>query len=131
MRILVVEDEIKTADYLQKGLSESGYSVDVAHDGLVGQQRISEEHFDLIILDVIPPMLTGGAHPTLADLAIVCELHQIMAVGYWFENYPHVKAWLHAMAERPHVHAVSEEIRAQGQEIKTQNSDYLALDAFG
>lgn len=59
MRILVVEDEVKTADYLQKGLSESGYSVDVAHDGLAGQQRISDEHFDLIILDVMLPGMNG------------------------------------------------------------------------
>lgn len=36
MRILVVEDEVKTADYLRKGLSESGYHVDVALNGLDG-----------------------------------------------------------------------------------------------
>ncbi|MBY5927317.1 MULTISPECIES: heavy metal response regulator transcription factor [Halomonas] len=59
MRILVVEDEIKTADYLHKGLSESGYRVDVAHDGLAGQQRIRSEHFDLIILDVMLPGMNG------------------------------------------------------------------------
>lgn len=59
VRILVVEDEIKTADYLHKGLSESGYRVDVAHDGLAGQQRIRSEHFDLIILDVMLPGMNG------------------------------------------------------------------------
>ncbi|MGK0547632.1 heavy metal response regulator transcription factor [Halomonas cupida] len=59
MRILVVEDEIKTADYLHKGLRESGYRVDVAHDGLAGQQRIRSEHFDLIILDVMLPGMNG------------------------------------------------------------------------
>ncbi|MCX2525382.1 glutathione S-transferase family protein [Larsenimonas rhizosphaerae] len=77
------------------------------------------------------PALAGDGHPTLADLAISCELHQIMAVGYRFKNYPHVKAWLEAMAERPHAHAVGDRIRAQGHEIREQNSDYLALDAFG
>ncbi|MBA1320069.1 DNA-binding response regulator, partial [Pseudomonas monteilii] len=34
MRVLVVEDEIKTAEYLQQGLSESGYVVDIVHNGV-------------------------------------------------------------------------------------------------
>ena len=55
MRILVVEDEVKTADYLRKGLSESGYHVDVALNGLDGQHLAREFEFDLIILD--PPSL--------------------------------------------------------------------------
>jgi len=53
MRILVVEDEFKTADYLRKGLSESGYLVEVALNGLDGQHLIQESEFDLIILDVM------------------------------------------------------------------------------
>ncbi|MGC3873123.1 heavy metal response regulator transcription factor [Halomonas sp. GXIMD04776] len=59
MRILVVEDEAKTADYLRKGLSESGYRVEVARDGLDGQHLIQEFEFDLIILDVMLPGLDG------------------------------------------------------------------------
>ena len=59
MRILVVEDEAKTADYLRKGLSESGYQVEVARDGLDGQHLIQEFEFDLIILDVMLPGLDG------------------------------------------------------------------------
>ncbi|MCM2973296.1 glutathione binding-like protein [Larsenimonas suaedae] len=75
-------------------------------------------------------MLPGGEHPTLADLAIGCELYQIKAVGYRFGAYPRINAWLSELAARPHFSAVSEEIDALGQEIKTQESDYLALDAF-
>jgi heavy metal response regulator len=59
MRILIVEDEAKTADYLHKGLSESGYLVEVASNGLDGQHLIQECEFDLIILDVMLPGLDG------------------------------------------------------------------------
>ena len=59
MRILVVEDEFKTADYLRKGLSESGYLVEVAVNGLDGQHLIQESEFDLIILDVMLPGIDG------------------------------------------------------------------------
>ncbi|WP_422909913.1 heavy metal response regulator transcription factor [Pseudomonas sp. MAC6] len=59
MRILVVEDEVKTADYLNKGLSESGYRVEIALNGLDGQHLVQEHEFDLIILDVMLPGLDG------------------------------------------------------------------------
>lgn len=59
MRILVVEDEVKTADYLRKGLGESGYLVEVALNGLDGQHLVQESEFDLIILDVMLPGLDG------------------------------------------------------------------------
>ena len=59
MRILVVEDEFKTADYLRKGLSESGYLVEVALNGVDGQHLIQENEFDLIILDVMLPGVDG------------------------------------------------------------------------
>lgn len=59
MRILVVEDEVKTADYLRKGLGESGYRVEVALNGLDGQHLVQEGEFDLIILDVMLPGLDG------------------------------------------------------------------------
>ncbi|PTQ70036.1 heavy metal response regulator transcription factor [Pseudomonas sp. GV071] len=59
MRILLVEDEVKTADYLRKGLSESGYLVEVAGNGLDGQHLAQEHSFDLIILDVQLPGIDG------------------------------------------------------------------------
>jgi len=59
MRILVVEDEVKTADYLRKGLGESGFMVEVALNGLDGQHLAQEYEFDLIILDVMLPGLDG------------------------------------------------------------------------
>lgn len=59
MKILVIEDEVKTAKFLKKGLSEAGYMVDVARDGLEGLHLSSEVDFDLIILDVMLPALDG------------------------------------------------------------------------
>lgn len=59
MKILVVEDEAKTAKFLKKGLSEAGYVVDVAADGLGGLHLALEVEFDLIVLDVMLPALDG------------------------------------------------------------------------
>lgn len=59
MRILVVEDETKAADYLQKGLSESGFVVDAAHRGEDGLHLALTEAYDLIVLDVMLPGCDG------------------------------------------------------------------------
>jgi len=61
MRILVVEDEHKTAAYLQKGLSESGFLVDVARRGDDGLELALERDCDLVILDVMLPERDGWA----------------------------------------------------------------------
>lgn len=59
MRILIVEDEQKTAAYLQKGLAESGFIVDHASNGEDGLFLATHHHYDLIILDVMLPKLDG------------------------------------------------------------------------
>ena len=59
MRILVVEDEAKTAKFLKKGLCEAGFVVDVAGNGLDGLYLALELQFDLVILDVMLPELDG------------------------------------------------------------------------
>jgi two-component system copper resistance phosphate regulon response regulator CusR len=59
MKILIVEDEAKTARFLKKGLTEVGYVVDVATNGLQGLHLALEVHFDLIILDVMLPAMDG------------------------------------------------------------------------
>ena len=59
MRILVIEDEYKTATYLKKGLSENGYTVDLSSDGVEGLRLAREGEYDLIILDVMLPGLDG------------------------------------------------------------------------
>ena len=59
MRLLVVEDEAKTAEFLAKGLKESGFAVDVALNGLDGRYFIEQQAYDLVILDVMLPGLNG------------------------------------------------------------------------
>src|SRR5271157_29093 len=59
MKILVIEDELKTAKFLRKGLVEAGFVVDVAEDGLEGLHMGLELEFDLIVLDVMLPSMDG------------------------------------------------------------------------
>lgn len=59
MKILIIEDEVKTIDYLKRGLTEQGYSVDAATDGLDGLHLASTGDYDAIILDIMLPGLDG------------------------------------------------------------------------
>jgi two-component system copper resistance phosphate regulon response regulator CusR len=59
MRILVIEDEAKTAKFLKKGLAEAGFVVNVAADGLDGLHLAQQMQFDLLILDVMLPGMDG------------------------------------------------------------------------
>ena len=59
MRILVVEDEHKLAQYLHKGLSENGHVVDLAHDGIEGRRLATGGEYDLVLLDLMLPGVDG------------------------------------------------------------------------
>jgi two-component system, OmpR family, copper resistance phosphate regulon response regulator CusR len=59
MRLLVVEDEIKTGDYLRQGLAEAGFQVSLVRNGLDGHHLAMTESFDLIVLDVMLPDVDG------------------------------------------------------------------------
>jgi two-component system, OmpR family, response regulator len=59
MRILIVEDEKSLADILKKGLEEEGYAVDVAYNGEDGQYLALQEPSDLMILDIMLPVVDG------------------------------------------------------------------------
>ncbi len=59
MKILVVEDENKTADYIRQGLREAGFVVDVARNGLDGHHMAMNEAYDLVLLDVMLPDVDG------------------------------------------------------------------------
>jgi two-component system copper resistance phosphate regulon response regulator CusR len=59
MRLLVIEDEAKLAAYLHKGLSENGYVVDVAANGIDGRHMALEGSYDLFLLDVMLPGIDG------------------------------------------------------------------------
>ena len=59
MKLLVVEDETKIADYLRQGLTEAGFAVDLARNGLDGHHQAMSAPYDLIILDVMLPDVDG------------------------------------------------------------------------
>jgi two-component system copper resistance phosphate regulon response regulator CusR len=59
MKLLIVEDENKTADYVRQGLMEAGFVVDLARNGLDGHHMAMTEAYDLIILDVMLPDIDG------------------------------------------------------------------------
>lgn len=59
MRILVVEDDKKVASFLEKGLREEGYSVDLSHDGTDGLVMAHVHDYDLLLLDIMLPGKSG------------------------------------------------------------------------
>ena len=61
MRILVVEDEKKIASALKRGLTAEGFTVDVANDGVDGLSKATEIEYDIIVLDILLPLLNGFA----------------------------------------------------------------------
>ena len=61
MKILVVEDELKTGNYLRQGLMEAGFVVDLVRDGEDGLHSALTEAYDLVILDVMLPGMDGWA----------------------------------------------------------------------
>jgi DNA-binding response OmpR family regulator len=59
MRLLVVEDEVKVASFLKRGLETENYAVDVAYDGEEGLHLATTQDYDLVLLDILLPKLNG------------------------------------------------------------------------
>ncbi|MEO8923685.1 MAG: heavy metal response regulator transcription factor [Caldimonas sp.] len=76
MKLLIVDDEVKTTDYLKKGLTEQGCVVDLAHDGIEGRHLALEHDYDVIVLDVMLPKLDGFS--VLRELRAVRQTPVIM-----------------------------------------------------
>ncbi len=68
MHILIIEDQKKTASFIAKALTEEGFAVDIATNGMDGQHNIDHIHYDLIILDVMLPEKDGWS--ILEDLRL-------------------------------------------------------------
>ncbi|MGI8694908.1 MAG: response regulator transcription factor [Geodermatophilaceae bacterium] len=68
----MVEDEVRLADTVRRGLAVEGFNVDVVHNGVDGLWRAKENAYDVIVLDIMLPGLNGYA---------VCE--QLRAAGVW------------------------------------------------
>lgn len=59
MKMLLVEDEEKVAHFISKGLEEEGYAIDVAYDGRKGLDLLKEFTYDLVLLDLMIPEISG------------------------------------------------------------------------
>jgi DNA-binding response OmpR family regulator len=59
VRILVVDDEVRLADGVRRGLEAEGFAVDVAHNGVDGLWRARETRYDAIVLDLMMPGMSG------------------------------------------------------------------------
>ena len=59
MKILIIEDEAKVANFLKKGLQQSGYETDIAADGEEGYEKFRNDGFDLVLLDLMLPKTSG------------------------------------------------------------------------
>jgi two-component system OmpR family response regulator len=68
MHILLIEDDAEAAEFLVKGLRESGYEVSLAHDGREGLERATQAQFDLVVTDRMLPQVDG--------LAIIQQMRQ-------------------------------------------------------
>lgn len=58
-KILLVEDEVNIASFIERGLREFGHDVSVAYDGMAGWEWVRKENFQLLILDIIMPKMDG------------------------------------------------------------------------
>ena len=82
MKLLVIEDEKKIANLLQKGLREQGYAVDLTHDGNEGLDRAISEPYDAIVLDMMLPGRDGlSVLRTLRDRKITTPVMVLTARG--------------------------------------------------
>jgi two-component system, OmpR family, response regulator len=59
MKVLVVEDEVRLADAVRRGLAAEGFNVDVVHDGAEGLWAATENAYDAVVLDIMLPRLNG------------------------------------------------------------------------
>jgi DNA-binding response OmpR family regulator len=59
MRILVVEDDVKVAEFVRRGLAEEGYAVDVLHDGSDAGDQAAAYDYDAVVLDMMLPKQSG------------------------------------------------------------------------
>lgn len=59
MKILIVEDDLRVSELIQRGLEEQGFTTTLAYDGLFGKKLALQHKFDLIITDIILPKLNG------------------------------------------------------------------------
>lgn len=75
-RVIIVDDDIELCTVLKKCLESEGYSVDVAHSGLAGINMVRNNHYELVVLDVMLPEV--GGLEVLAELRTTCNMPVLM-----------------------------------------------------
>jgi two-component system, OmpR family, copper resistance phosphate regulon response regulator CusR len=82
MKILIIEDEVKTVHSIKQGLEENQWEVDVAYDGLMGYQLATRSAYALIIVDVIIPGMNGlELCRKLREANLSCPILMLTALG--------------------------------------------------
>lgn len=82
MKILLIEDEVKTAHYLKKGLEENGFEVESAMDGKIGLHLALGNSYQLVIMDIILPGMDGREIcKTLRKASIDTPILMLTALG--------------------------------------------------
>lgn len=76
MKILIVEDDLRVAELIQRGLEEQDFDTDIAYDGQAGEKLALQNNYDLIITDIILPKMDGIdlcklLKPQLPDIPII------------------------------------------------------------
>ena len=83
-KILLVEDEVNIASFIERGLQEFGHEVSVAYDGMAGWELLQKENFQFLILDIIMPRMNGVAIvppiPPVVRIPVACDY--VDGVGY-------------------------------------------------
>lgn len=134
MKLLLVEDEKRAADYLAQGLRESGYAVDVAHDGVDALHAAVNGDHDLVILDVMLPGLDGYAVLTALRSAKQTPVLMLTARGQTDDKvrgfdlgaddylvkpfqYPELLARVRALLKRGHANSTPDVMRVADLEL--------------
>ena len=138
MRILVIEDEHKIANSIRRGLEQEAYAVDVAYDGEEGYDLSVSEEYDLIILDLLLPKMSGmdlckkvrreGIHTPILMLTAMGEVsNKVEGLNAGADDYmvkpfafEELLARIRALARRPK-EAKNEELKAKDVTLNTQS----------
>ncbi|MFC0183493.1 DNA-binding response regulator, OmpR family, contains REC and winged-helix (wHTH) domain [Pseudarcicella hirudinis] len=82
MKILLIEDEVKTVQIIQQGLEEHHFEVDVAYDGQMGLQLATRRNYNLIISDIILPGINGlELCRKMREAGVVSPILMLTALG--------------------------------------------------
>lgn len=121
MKLLIVEDEKKLADYLKKGLTGEGYTVDVSNDGLDGLHQAIEVDYDAVVLDRMLPGLDGMALLTALRTKKSTPVLMLTAVSGVDDRVDGLKSGADDYLIKPF--AFSELVARLGVITRRQNSD--------